>query len=71
MNMTEIVAGGPWGTSQTSPFFLTNPDTLSTLGAGTLAAADGSRTPSELELKIVGFHAKHFNGVVAQFVKGA
>ncbi|KAG8986105.1 hypothetical protein FRB90_004224 [Tulasnella sp. 427] len=40
-------------------------------GAGTLAAADGSRQPSELELSIVGVHAKHFTGVVSQFVKGA
>ncbi|KIO15513.1 benzoquinone reductase [Tulasnella calospora MUT 4182] len=40
-------------------------------GAGTLAASDGSRQPSELELSVVDVHAKHFNGVVSQFVKGA
>ncbi|KIO32479.1 benzoquinone reductase [Tulasnella calospora MUT 4182] len=40
-------------------------------GAGTLAGADGSRQPSELELRIVGVHAKHFVDVVSKFVKGA
>ncbi|KAG9050934.1 hypothetical protein FS837_001108 [Tulasnella sp. UAMH 9824] len=40
-------------------------------GAGTLAASDGSRQPSEVELGLVGVHAKHFCGVVNQFVKGA
>ncbi|KAG9004126.1 hypothetical protein FRB94_012395 [Tulasnella sp. JGI-2019a] len=39
-------------------------------GAGTLAAADGSRQPSELELGIVETHAKYFSGVVHQFIKG-
>ncbi|KAG8935144.1 hypothetical protein FRC03_011524 [Tulasnella sp. 419] len=40
-------------------------------GSATLAGADGSRQPSEKELSVVRFHAKHFNEVVSQFVKGA
>ncbi|KAG8907230.1 hypothetical protein FRB99_005054 [Tulasnella sp. 403] len=40
-------------------------------GAATLAAADGSRQPSERELAITTKHAEHFTSVVSQFVKGA
>ncbi|KAG9004035.1 hypothetical protein FRB94_002744 [Tulasnella sp. JGI-2019a] len=39
-------------------------------GAGTVAAADGSRQPSVLELEEVASHAKHFVGVVTQFKRG-
>jgi len=52
MNMSEILAGSPWG-------------------AGTLAGADGSRSPSTLELGIVKTHAEHFSSVVNQFKAGA
>ena len=40
-------------------------------GAGTLAAGDGSRQPSEIELKITKGHATHFTSIVTQYVKGA
>lgn len=40
-------------------------------GAATLAGGDGSRKPSEIELDVVKSHAKHFNSIVSQFVKGA
>lgn len=40
-------------------------------GAATLAGATGARQPSELELTITKGHAKHFTGIVSQFVKGA
>jgi len=39
-------------------------------GAGTIAGADGSRQPSELELGIVSAHAKHFVGFMEQYVRG-
>jgi NAD(P)H dehydrogenase (quinone) len=51
-DMTEILAGSPWGSA-------------------TLAGADGSRSPTVKELSVVAFHAKHFNEVVSQYVKGA
>ncbi|KAG8899753.1 hypothetical protein FRB99_006456 [Tulasnella sp. 403] len=40
-------------------------------GSGTLAAADGSRQPSPLEIEEVTAHAKHFTDVVTQFKRGA
>ncbi|KAG9042882.1 hypothetical protein FS837_010285 [Tulasnella sp. UAMH 9824] len=40
-------------------------------GAGTLAASDGSRQPSELELNAVDIHSKHFTGIVSQTVRGS
>jgi len=39
-------------------------------GAATLAAADGSRQPSELELGLAKFHAEHFTNIVSQYVRG-
>lgn len=35
-------------------------------GSGTFAAADGSRQPTELELKLASYHGKHFYGVVSK-----
>lgn len=52
-------------------FSLISSDAPAKLGAGTLAGADGSRQPTELELNLVKVHTKHFNGIVNQFVKGA
>ncbi|KAG8998078.1 hypothetical protein FRB90_012383 [Tulasnella sp. 427] len=40
-------------------------------GSGTLAAADGSRQPSEMELESVAIHTKHFTSIVVQATKGA
>ncbi|KAG8945133.1 hypothetical protein FRC04_001199 [Tulasnella sp. 424] len=40
-------------------------------GSGTLAASDGSRQPSELELESVAIHTKHFASIVAQSARGA
>ncbi|KIO26857.1 benzoquinone reductase [Tulasnella calospora MUT 4182] len=40
-------------------------------GSGTLAASDGSRQPSEMELNSVAIHTKHFASIVAQTTRGA
>ncbi|NUQ70192.1 MAG: NAD(P)H:quinone oxidoreductase [Chthonomonadales bacterium] len=40
-------------------------------GAGTLAGADGSRTPSENELAIARYQGRHVASITARLVKGA
>ncbi|KAG9126311.1 hypothetical protein FRC07_003966 [Ceratobasidium sp. 392] len=39
-------------------------------GAGTIAAGDGSRQPSETELQVAEIHGKHFAEVVKTYKKG-
>jgi len=39
-------------------------------GASTIASGDGSRQPSEIELRIAEHHGKHFTTIVNQFVVG-
>ncbi|QRW00784.1 NAD(P)H:quinone oxidoreductase, type IV [Ceratobasidium sp. AG-Ba] len=39
-------------------------------GAGTIAAGDGSRQPSETELEVAEIHGKHFAEVVKTYKKG-
>uniref|UniRef100_A0A6U4ZY15 Flavodoxin-like domain-containing protein n=1 Tax=Hemiselmis andersenii TaxID=464988 RepID=A0A6U4ZY15_HEMAN len=71
--VTQLVHHGiiyvPMGYSTTDLFDMSAPHGGSPYGSGTLAGADGSRQPSDLEKKIAVHHGKYFGGVAAKLAK--
>jgi NAD(P)H dehydrogenase (quinone) len=63
-----VVVGLPYAIPETMD--ISEPKGGSPLGAGTLAGADGSRQPSEAELKIARFQGTHVATIAARLAAG-
>lgn len=64
-----VVVGLPYAIPETMD--ISEPKGGSPLGAGTLAGADGSRQPSEAELKIARFQGTHVASIAAKLAAGS